>query len=414
MILAPMENSTAVTVLALIGSGSKNETKELNGISHFIEHTIFKGTKNRPNPGDIHGELDRIGASHNAFTGSELTGYWIKTAVKDFDLSLDIISDMIKNPLFKEEELEKEKGVILQEINMIEDDPSHKVLYKLLGTIYGDQPAGRDVSGTKESVSSIKREDISKYLEENYVPSNITIIVSGGIKKEESFKKIEKIFGKLKRNEIKDRKQTIVEQKNPQVNIIKKETDQSHLAIGILAYDMFDERRYALNLLSTILGGNLSSRLSTEIREKLGLAYYIGSGIFEQTDTGLLIVKAGVAHDKLERVSKKIYEIFADLKKNGVTKKELNDAKSNIRGQMALSFETTDQVAEFYGEQEVFHKKLETPDDILKKIEKVSQSDILKVARDIFRPEKISMAVIGRHDNGKKNIELYKKIWIKI
>jgi len=414
VIAAPMSNSEAVTIQVLVGVGAKNESKRLGGISHFLEHLFFKGTKNRPTSSDIYKELDRMGASHNAFTGYEITGFWVKLAAKYFDEGLDVISDLLLNPIFKEEEIEKERGVILQEIAMYEDLPPKKAVEELLRLSFGDQPAGRSVLGTVESVKRIKRSDILKYRSDNYATRNMEVVVAGKIKPEKVFKKIESAFAGTKKGAKIPAPQTKENQKSPRVGIINKKSDQTHLALGIKAFDMFDERRYALGVLSVILGGNSSSLLFSEIREKNGLAYYVGSDDWLQTDTGLLYLRAGVSHANLRKTVGKIKEILTRLKEEKVPLKVLDDAKSYIRGQMALGLETTDNVADFYGEQDLFYKKILKPDDILKKIEKVSQNDILKVMRDIFRPDRINMAVIGRHGNAKKEEDYYRKLFGEI
>ena len=414
VVLVPMENSEAVTIQVLVGVGSNHETKEINGISHFLEHLFFKGTKNRPNPGDIHKELDRIGATHNAFTTKEMTGFWVKSSVKDFDISLDIISDIILNPLFKEEEIEKEKGVILQEINMCEDMPQQKVLRSLVGVMYGDQSMGWETLGTKESVGKINRDDILKYRNDNYISNNSMIIVSGGIDNDSVFEKIKLAFLETKKENGDNKFKFSDFQSEPKVKIFDKKIDQSHFIFGIKAFDMFDEKRYTISVLSTILGEKSSSRLFMEIREKLGLAYYVGSMTWLLSKTGMFFIRAGVSHDNLEKAVGKIMEIISDLKNNGVLEKELEDAKSFLRGQTALSLETSDQVADFFGEQELFYGKMMQPEEILEKIEKVTQDDILKVAQEIFRPEKISMAVIGNHPDFSQKEEFYKNLFSKI
>lgn len=414
VISVPMENSEAVTIQVLVGVGSNNETKEINGISHFLEHLFFKGTKNRPNVGDIDEEIDRIGASHNALTTKEMTGFWIKSSVKDFDISLDIISDIILNPLFKEEEIEKERGVILQEINMYEDMPQQKVLRILPEIMYGDQSVGRETLGTKESVSMIKKSDILKYRAENYIAPNMVVIISGGISKDGIIKKIEQVFLKIEKPGKIEKFDVDASQSEPRVKIFDKKIDQSHFALGTKAFDMFDEKRYALGILSAILGEKTSSRLFMEIRQKLGLAYYAWSTTWLMLKTGILIMRAGVSHDNLERTIKKIIEIIGDIKNNGVTKKELDDTKGHIRGQMALGLETSDQVTDFFGEQELFYGKMMQPEEILEKIEKVTQDDILRVAQEIFRPEKVSMAVIGNHPDFSQKEKFYKNLLSKI
>ncbi|MFA4890399.1 MAG: pitrilysin family protein [Candidatus Paceibacterota bacterium] len=414
VVLAPMENSEAVTIQMLVGVGSKNETKEISGISHFLEHMFLKGTSRRPNPGDIDNELDKIGAEHNAFTSAELTGYWIKSSSNDFDIILDILSDIILNSLLKEEEVEKEKGVIFQEINMNEDTPQRKIIDDFLALVFGDQPAGWSIAGDKISVGGIKRADIISYHNKNYSAKNMTMIVSGNIKNKEALKKIDSFFKNFNAGVIIDSEKIKIAQESPRAKITDKKTDQSHLVLGVTTFDMFDERRYALNILSVILGGNTSAKLFMEIRQKLALAYSIWSSTWLQKDIGLLMIRAGLDNGKLDVAVKKILEILSDLKNNGVSAKELEDAKSFLRGQMALSLETSDQVADFFGEQELFYGKMMQPEEILEKIEKVTQDDILKVARDIFRPEKISMAVIGSHPDFSQKEEFYKNLLSKI
>jgi len=265
VVLVPMENSEAVTIQVLVGVGSNHETKEINGISHFLEHLFFKGTKNRPNPGDIHKELDRIGASHNASTSLELTDFYIKSSARDINTGLNIISDLLLNPLFNEEEIEKERGVILQEINMYEDTPQQKILRSLIGVMYGDQPMGRETLGTIESVKKIRKEDILKYHKNNYISHNSVIVVSGGVEKDSAFEKIKSAFLEMKKEDIKNNFEFFNSQSEPEVKIFDKKIDQSHLAIGIKVFDMLDERRYTLSILSSVLGEKFSSRLFTEM-----------------------------------------------------------------------------------------------------------------------------------------------------
>ncbi|TSD01169.1 MAG: hypothetical protein Athens071425_473 [Parcubacteria group bacterium Athens0714_25] len=410
VIVSPMENTETVTILVLVGVGSRFETKNINGISHFLEHLFFKGTKNRPNPGDVHKELDRIGAMHNAFTGKENTGFWVKSSAKDFDTSLDIVSDILLEPLFKQEEIEKERGVILQEISMYEDDPRRRIMDILENVLYGDQPIGWDIIGSKENVRAIKRNDIVNYKDKNYLSQNMIVVVAGNINPQTTFKKVEKIFSQIKKGKVRKPSLTKELQKFPQFKIISKDSDQTHLAMAVRAYDMFDEKRYGLNLLSVVLGGNTSSRLFTEIREKLGLAYYVFSWGDQSTDCGYLGMAAGIPHEKLLDVIKKISEILSDIKKNGINKKDLDFAKGFLRGQTALRFETSDEIAFFIAGQELFYKKIMQPEEVLKKVEKVSQSDIVKIANEVFRPGNLNLAAIGQKHNDKEIKKWMKKI----
>ena len=410
VVLAPMNNTEAVTLLVLVGVGSRYETKKINGISHFLEHMFFKGTKSRPEPGQVVGELDKIGADHNAFTTKEATGFWVKTSANDFDVALDVISDILSEPLFKEEELEKERNVIFQEINMREDNPRLKAQENLENIVFGDQPVGWNIAGSKKTVASIKREDIINYEAENYLSENMTVVAAGNFDKEKVFAKISRDFNFVKKGKNKSFIKAKIFQKETQVKISSKETDQTHLALAVRAYDMYDEKRYALDLLSILLGGNSSSRLYSEIREKLGLAYYVYSWSDQLRDCGYLGMAAGVPHNKLDAVVENIVGICSKIKKGDISSSDLDSAKSYLRGQTALRFEASDEIAHFVAGQELFYNEVKQPADILRKIEAVKKDYILKIAKELFRPEKLSMSVIGKHIGGEKTNKFYKKI----
>ena len=409
-IVAPMKDTQAATLWTLFGTGSKYETKKISGISHFLEHLFFKGTKSRPRPNQIARELDKIGAQKNAFTSKEYTGYYVKASAKHFDVGLDVVSDILLEPLFKKEEIEKERGVILQEIAMYEDDPRRQAYDLFEELMYGDQPAGWDTAGTPETVNNIKRDDILKYKNSHYLTSNGVVAVAGNIDPETAFLKVERAFKNMPDGRKIAKLKVTERQKSPRVKFKKKDLDQTHLRLGVRAYPMYDERRYALQVLATILGGTWSSYLWREIREKRGLAYYVGASAEEYTDAGYLLATAGVAHENLPKVVKKIVEIMRHFRTKGVSEKELNFAKEYVRGSMALAFETTDEVATFLSSQELFYKKIMTPEDMLRKIEAVKKGDIIKVARDIFRPEKINLAAIGPHEDG----QIYEKMLAQI
>jgi len=361
-IAASMKNTEAVTLLVLVGAGSRHENKSINGISHFLEHLFFKGTKSRPSPGQISRVLDAIGAAYNAFTSKEYTGFWVKTSSTDFDIGLDMVSDILLEPIFKKEEVEKERSVIFQEKNMREDIPYARAADILENVLYGDTPLGRDIIGTEKSIPKIKREQIREYFKNFYTGANLVVVVAGNIESDTAFKKIEKAFRAMSVGKIGKKERTDDSQKKSQVKLIEKKTDQMHFAMGIRAYGMFDERKYGLGLLSTILGGNLSSRLWMEIREKSGLAYYVGSSAEQYVDAGYLAIKAGVPHEKLGKVLGKISEIFRKIKQKGVSEKELKNAKSFTRGRFALSLESSDEVAMFFGEQELLLGKIFQPE----------------------------------------------------
>lgn len=413
-IVVPMKNTEAVTLLVLVGTGSRYENKDIGGISHFLEHLFFKGTKSRPSPGQVAHVLDNMGAAYNAFTSKEYTGFWVKSASTEFDTALDIVSDILLEPIFKKEEIGKERGVIIQEKNMREDMPYARTADILESVLYGDTPFGRDIIGSSDSISNIQRNQIVDYFKNFYNGLNMVAVIAGNVDSNVVFKKVEKTFRALAEGKAQFKEKVDNSQEEPRIKLIEKKTDQMHFAFGIRAYDIFDERKYGLGLLSTVLGGNLSSRLWMEIREKLGLAYYVGASPEHYTDAGYLGIRAGVPHEKLEKVLEKIVGILKAVKQNGVSAGELKNAKSFTRGRFALSLESSDEVAMFFGEQELLLREILQPEEILNKIEKVSKNDILKIESDIFKPWKANLVAIGQHSSLRTQTALYKKIIQKI
>jgi len=402
VVLVPMQKSMATTFLVLVEAGSKYENKEINGISHFLEHMCFKGTKKRPTALIISSEMESLGAVCNAFTGQEVTGYYAKVSADKIDSALDIISDMYIDPLLEEKEIQKEKGVIIEEINMYEDLPMRKVHENFMALVYGDQPAGWSVAGKKEVVSGINREKMVDYRKKHYVPEATTIIVSGAFKEKEMLKKLNKVFGGLSRSD-KAGKETVIEaQSQPKVALETKQSDQTHLVLGFRAFDMFDKRKYALNVLCNILGGGMSSRLFQKVREELGAAYYVNCGSSLFTDHGLLVVSAGVDNKKINVVIKAILDELNKIKNDLVTKAELDKSKNHICGSMMIGLETSDSLAEFYGEQELFREKIMDPEQFIKKIKAVRASDIKAVAEDIIQNIKLNLAIIGPFQNASE------------
>src|SRR3989338_171157 len=297
---------------------------------------------------------------------------------------------------------------------MREDNPRLKAQENLENIVFGDQPVGWDIAGSKKSMASIKREDIINYEMNNYLSENMTIAAAGNFDQEKVFEKINRAFSSVKKGKNKDFVKAKMFQKETQVKISSKETDQTHLVLAVRAYDMYDEKRYALDLLSILLGGNSSSRLYSEIREKLGLAYYVYSWSDQLRDCGYLGMAAGVPHNKLDAVVENIVGICSKIKKGDISSSDLDSAKSYLRGQTALRFEASDEIAHFVAGQELFYNEVKQPSDVLKKIEAVGKEDILKIAGELFKPEKLSLSVIGRHDGGEKINKLYKKILVDL
>lgn len=402
LILVPQAGAKAVTVLLLVEAGSKYETKDLNGISHFLEHMMFKGTKKRPTPLAIATELDRIGGQSNAFTTQEYTGYWIKADGRHLDLALDIISDVFQNSLFDAKEIEKEKGVVIEEMNMYYDLPQRYVWDLWMELLYGNQPAGWPVIGNKETIKALKRENVVGYVAEHYVAPKTLVTVAGDFKEKDIVERIEKFFGKIPTAAGKTKPPTREEQVRPAMLLHRKETDQTHLIMGFRAFSAFDERKYILEVLNAVLGVGMSSRLFQVLREELGAAYYVRSGFDLFTDHGYLAASGGFHHQKLEEVIRATSKEFRRLTEEPVTEDELEKAKEHIRGSLILNTETTDELASFYGPQEIVTREIITPDEFIAKIQAVGPRDIQSVARDIIRENQLNLALIGPHEDKNK------------
>ena len=399
-IYVPQIGSLATTVLVLVSTGSEYETKEINGISHFLEHLCFKGTKNRPTSNLIAEELDALGAEYNAFTGSEVTGYYAKVANKNFENILDVVSDLYLNPIVDQNEMNKERGVIIEEINMYEDLPMEKVRENFGSLLYGDQPAGWSIAGTKEVIQKLNRDDVLSYRNKHYVAAKTTVVVAGGVEDPEEL--VARKFASIGEGEKIEKLRTIESQSVPQVDLQAKQTDQTHLVIGVRAFDMHDPRRYTLSVISDILGGSMSSRLFKKVREEMGAAYYVRSSPDLGSDCGALVVSTGIDR---ERVKEIISAILGELKRfttDLVPESELLKSKEHISGRLILQLETSDEVAGYYGSEEAMSGEVRTPAEILENIRKVTAEDIMSVAKEIIRDDRLNMAAIGPFAEGTK------------
>jgi len=402
IITVPMKGTQAVTVLVLVGVGSSNETKEINGISHFLEHMFFKGTKKRLDTTALIEPLDRIGGMYNAFTGKEQTGFWAKANSENLDIVLDWVSDIFLNSQFDEKEIGKEKGVIIQEMKMYLDTPMAYIQDIWERLLYGNQPAGWSVIGEKENIMRFERKEFIDYRNRHYSASNTVICVAGNIESQMAEQKVKKYFERIKIEKPDPRLKVIEKQINPEVLIHYKKTDQTHLCLGVRGYNMFHPSRYAQLVLATILGGYMSSRVWISVRAKQGLAYYIKTNAEEMTDTGFLVTQAGVDHQKVESAINLILKEYCKIKKQRVSKSELQKAKDNIKGYFSLSLESSDAQATFYADQELSTNKIVSPSEEIARIEKVTADDILKVANDLFVPSKLNLALIGPFEDKKQ------------
>lgn len=399
VITVPTKDNPSVMVLVVVETGSNYETKGQNGLSHFLEHMCFKGTTKRPQAKDIAKELDGLGAQNNAFTSNELTGYYAKAAKKHFIKLFEIISDLYLNPTLPAEDLEKERGVILEEINMYEDLPQKKVGWVLSELLYGDTPAGRSIIGPRKNIRSFKRKDFVDYRSKHYVASKTIVIVAGDISEQAVLNEVKKYFKNIPKNKRLSKQTVIEKQKLPGLLIHKKKTDQTHMIMAFRAYGAKDKRIPALAVLAEILGKGMSSRLFTKLRDEMGACYYVHAGRNEYTDHGALIISTGINVSRTKEVVEVLLDECNKLSKIAVSDKELQKAKEHNIGHLYMDLETTDSIAGFYAEQEVNAGKLKKPQELEKEIRKVMAKDIMRVAKDIFRNDKLNLAIVGNISN---------------
>lgn len=390
-----MPHLDSVTTLVAVGAGSRYETRKINGISHFLEHMFFKGSRKYPTAEQISTLVDGIGAINNAATDKEVTYYWIKSSAKHLELSADILSSMIKESLLSEEEIQREKGVIIEELRMYRDNPSRYVwdLYENLQ--FGDQPLGWDIGGDEGTVTSLNRGDFIKYMQSLYSPSNMVLVFVGKLPQDiEGL--AEKYFAELPKNsEFSPKSYKKRPQSKPRVDVFWKKTDQANLVLGVEGYDRYDKKRFAARVLGIILGEGMSSRLFMQVRERRGLAYSVSASHGTYKDTGVFAAYAGL---KLEKVYEGLEIIKAELERTvseEVTEDELKKAKEMERGRVALRCESTNFLAEHFGVKFILDRRLETFEEYLKNIDSVTREEVQVVAKELFIKNKYNLQVIG-------------------
>lgn len=399
IITIPLKSTKTVTVLVMVGTGSKNENEKNRGISHFLEHMFFKGTEKRPTALDISKELDGVGGVYNAFTGKECTGFWIKADNKHCDLALEIVSDMLLHSKFSEEEIRKEQGTIIEELNMYMDAPMMFVSSLFENLLYANQPLGYDQLGNKKTITSIKRSDFVGYYNNYYISNSIVVAVAGNFDRKKINGKIAKYFGSASKKRIAKQLKTFDKQNKPEIFLKYKKTDQTHLCIGVRGYNLCHKDRYALDILSVILGGNMSSRLFISVREKRGLAYYIETSNEKYKDVGYLATQAGVNNEKCAQAIKIILQEYKKTGMEKISREEIDKAKNYLRGRMMISLESSDALASFAASQEISAGKILTPEEKLARIDAVTADDLQRVANNVFTDDKLNLALIGPFKN---------------
>ena len=408
ILTVPMKETQTATVIIIVGVGSRYEKESEAGLSHFIEHMLFKGTEKRPTTQIISEELDAFGGEFNAFTSKDKTLYYAKVDSKHIHNAFDIISDMFLNSKIEPKEIERERGTITQEINMYEDDPRRSVVDEFEKLLYKNDALGREIIGYKKTVAKFKRNDFAKYIKEHYHAGNTVICVAGKFDEKKIIADTKKYFGKFYKKNMPKIKEVKESQQKPAVRIKFKKTDQTHFVIGNRAYRRGHKDRYALSLLGVILGGNMSSRLFIEVRERRGLAYSVHTGGDTYQDCGYIATQAGVEHKNLEKTISVILDEYKKIATEKVSQKEIQKAKDFLKGRGVMGFEASDEVAMFYVDQEINKEKIMNLKEVFAKIDAVTANDILRVAKDIFKNKTLNCAVIGPHRNDKKILDIMK------
>jgi predicted Zn-dependent peptidase len=396
LLMVPIETASSVTMSIFVKAGSRYEEEKITGLSHFLEHLHFKGSKKFPSAKKLSEVVDSIGGEFNANTGKEHTQYYIRAAYEHMELVFDVLTDMLQNPLFAEKEIDRERGVIIEEINMYKDNPQFSVDALFEETLWPNQPLGRDIPGTAEVIQNIKRKVILDYREKFYVPSNTIIAVAGHFNQEKLESLVEKHWSKLPNRKPGGYASIPTgNQKKPRVSIQNKQTEQAYMMLGFPGYSYRNKHNPALRLLSAVLGGGMSSRLFLRIRERLGLAYYVSTSFNNYLDAGNFAVSAGLKIQNVSQALDIILEELRKVKKNSITRLELAKSKEYIKGKIALAMEDPHDKLEWYLWQEAFMGRVRTIKQTFEELDRVTLDEVAQVADMIICTEALNLALVG-------------------
>ena len=413
VITIPMPSLESVTVTVWIKTGSRNENSKNSGVSHFLEHMFFKGTTNRPTAKQIAEEIDSIGGIQNAGTAKEYTEYYIKCRADKVETAFNLLSDMTLNSLLDATEIEREKGTIIEEIRMYEDTPMINIGEVFEGLIYSGHTLEMDIAGTEKTVGGMKRNDFIDYRKSFYTAENMILTVAGGVTEKESLDLANKYFEKLPTSKVIDLDNKFkVSQSAPKVKLHSKKKEQAHIILGYIADGKNYKNKYAQTILSTILGGGSSSRMFTEVRERRGLAYSIRTSMDRYTDIGYLGTYAGLDTKRAEEAVKVMLDEHQKIanspmrSSSAITTQELTKSKEYLKGHLALALEDTSDVSSFFGDQELFSDEVLTPEEVFKKIDKVTMDEVNFEAKRLFVPERVNLAIIGPYENDNEFVKI--------
>lgn len=395
ILIAPVTGTAAVTVLVFAGAGSRYEERNERGISHFLEHMFFKGGKKYKNAAEVSIAIDSVGGDFNAFTGKEYAGYYVKVSSEKTELACDVLSDMLLNARFPQEEIEKERGVIIEEYRMYQDTPIYQAGWDFESLLFGDQPLGWDTIGTEEVIRAVNQKDFMKHKNELYTPDNLVVAFAGNITEKAAMQYAEIYFSGAQGKKAKEWPK-LKDMPNNRVSLTTKQTEQAHLVLGVQGIDSMHKDHFAQKLLSIILGGSMSSRMFLNIREAKGMCYYISTSTDSYLDSGILSTRAGVDQSRLHEAITAIrheYEVCAD---KGITDIELRRAKDYLKGKITLSLEDSEERAHFFGKQQLLYPKVRDVTEYFDEIERVEKPQINSVAKKLLATENLRLVVIGK------------------
>lgn len=395
VITTPLPHTMSASISVFVGAGSRYEDEQIAGISHFLEHMLFKGTEKRPTPKEISEAIEGVGGIVNAATDKELTVYWCKVPAQHFELAADVLADNILYSRLDPEDLERERQVIVEELNMTYDSPADLVSLMIDELVWPDQPLGRDTAGTRKSVERIGREDLLGFISSHYTPANAVVAVAGQVTPERAAAAIEQAFDGWSREPRLTWYPAEESTKGPTVGLKSKRTEQANLCLAVDALPAEHPDRYAQDVLNTILGEGMSSRLFLQIRERRGLAYDVHSYVNHFRDTGSHVVFAGVDTKKAADTIQAILEELARLRDLGVPEDELFRAKESMKGRLLLRLEDTRAVSSWTGAQELLRDKIMTVEEAVATIDGISAADIHRVAANTFTTERLRLAIVG-------------------
>ena len=409
VIFAPQKTTDAVSVLVLVGAGSRYEEKEENGIAHFLEHMFFKGGDKYKNTKEIAEAIDSGGGEFNAFTGKEYAGYYVKIIGEKMHLACEVLGDMISSACFPKEEIEKERNVILEEYNMYQDMPNYQVGWEFENLMFGNQPLGMDQLGSPDFIKNVPRDKFVEFKDRLYYPENIVVCVAGSFDEEETKKEIEKNF--IFSTPAKVQESFLPYKENfskNRISLKNKSTEQSHIVVGFQSFPFSHPHFMSERLLAVILGGNMSSRMFLNIREKKSFAYYIHTTTDNYHDVGTFSTNAGVQNKNILQAVQEIKREYQNILKEGenIPQKEIEKSKSFTKGKIALSLEDSDELAHLLAKTELLEGSFKTPQEIYKEIDSVNAESLSLMAQEIFTLDKIKLACIGPHSNEKDFLKI--------